>query len=121
MRSRLEGGAVTIHMIVAMALLTLLMFTAFQAMPSTWRVDPRPEAKARLRRVGAILFGVTLAQMVLGTEVREAVDLAAKSRPGLPRRGWLGEAGVHSKNSQHKNCDRRAMFFRRANFNETHT
>lgn len=91
-RSGLSAGMITIHMIVAMIILGVLLFAAFRAMnknlTSTLTKNVR---RALLWSGGGILF-LSLAQMILGTQVRESVDVA-KNVMELPREAWIDSVG----------------------------
>lgn len=87
-RSGLSAGMITIHMILAMIIVNTLLFASFRAMTESLSIRLSQKAKKRLLLVsGAILF-VTLVQLVLGTQVRETVDVA-KNVLGLPRDQWI--------------------------------
>lgn len=87
-RSGLSAGMITIHMIVAMTILAVLLYASFRAMNT--HLITRLSFNARKILIwisGGILF-LTLSQMVLGTQVREEVDLA-KNVLELPRESWI--------------------------------
>lgn len=87
-RSGLSAGMITIHMILAMIIVNTLLFASFRAMNKSLSIQLSENVKKRLLMVsGAILF-VTLIQLVLGTQVREAVDVA-KNVLELPRDQWI--------------------------------
>lgn len=87
-RSGLSAGMITIHMILAMIIVNTLLFASFRAMNQSLSIRLSQKAKKRLLLVsGAILF-VTLMQLVLGTQVRETIDVA-KNVLELPRDQWI--------------------------------
>lgn len=87
-RSGLSAGMITIHMILAMIIVNTLLFASFRAMNQSLSIRLSQKAKKRLLLVsGAILF-VTLVQLVLGTQVRETIDVA-KNILELPRDQWI--------------------------------
>lgn len=92
-RSGLSAGMITIHMVLAMVIVNTLLFASFRAMSGRLAIRLKPENKKRLLIIsGAILF-VTLIQLVLGTQVREVIDVA-KNVLELPRERWLDTTGL---------------------------
>ena len=93
-RSELVPGIITLHMVIAMILLCLLLALARSAREkgpdglAENQADPRPCLQAR------ILAGAVLAQVILGTQVREGIDPFIKDAQGLPREAWLAEVGL---------------------------
>jgi len=89
-QSGLSEGLITLHMMLAMVIVTILLFTAFR---STGRdmhlLVPSDKVRALLLSVTAILFVFMLIQMVLGTQVREMVDLIKNAPVPPPREEWL--------------------------------
>jgi heme a synthase len=91
-RSGLSAGMITIHMIVAMVILAVLLYASFRAMNTRLTTTMSASTRRVLLWVsGGILF-LTLAQMILGTQVREAVDIA-KNVMEMPREAWLDNIG----------------------------
>lgn len=91
-RSGLSAGMITIHMVMAMVILAVLLYAAFRAMNSRLVTTLSQNVRRTLLWVsGGILF-LTLAQMILGTQVREAVDVA-KNVMELPREMWINQVG----------------------------
>lgn len=91
-RSGLSAGMITIHMLMAMTILAVLLYASFRAMNS--RLISPISASTRRTVIwisGGVLF-LTLTQMVLGTQVREEVDVA-KNVLELPREGWIEHLG----------------------------
>jgi cytochrome c oxidase assembly protein subunit 15 len=87
-RSGLSAGMITIHMIIAMALLATLLYATFRSLSDRITLTLQPKVKKQLLIVSGILLIITLVQMVLGTQVREAVDVA-KNVLELPRSRWI--------------------------------
>lgn len=87
-RSGLSAGMITIHMVLAMIIVNTLLFASFRAMNDKLSTHLKPKTKKVLMLVsGSILF-VTLVQLVLGTQVREMIDVA-KNVLDLPREQWI--------------------------------
>ncbi|NBC25824.1 MAG: heme A synthase [Bacteroidetes bacterium] len=87
-KSGLSAGMITIHMVLAMIIVNTLLFATFKAMRDRVNIRLKPVHKQRLLYIsGAILF-LTLVQLIMGTQVREAVDVA-KNVMNLPREQWI--------------------------------
>lgn len=88
-RSGLSAWMITVHMITALVIVNILLFTA-------WRTfEPKPELrlsssmKQGLFLIVSILLGLVMIQMVLGTQVRELIDVVKNSPSPPPREYWL--------------------------------
>lgn len=92
-RSGLSAGMITIHMIIAMTLLATLLYATFRSLRSRITLSLRPVLKKHLLAVAGGLLFITLAQMVMGTQVRESVDVA-KNVLELPRSQWIDTLGI---------------------------
>lgn len=92
-KSGLNEWLITVHMVLAMAIMTVLLYAVYKATEKRWQVNVSSSASRWLFGIGMILFVVTIIQMILGTEVREAVDKIAKGMAGVPREMWLTKAG----------------------------
>lgn len=89
----LSEWLITIHMVLAMIIMSTLLFAAFKATEDRWHVELDQSTQRWLFGMGAMLFLFTMVQLVLGTEVREAVDKVAKGTSALPRGMWLNNIG----------------------------
>ena len=91
-KSGLKPGVITLHMAGAMVLLCLLLYVTFRAvdirLPDTL---PLPNALARL---SGLLFAAICIQMLLGTQVREAIDPYIKNSGGVSRSAWIANVGL---------------------------
>ena len=87
----LDPRFVTVHLLVAVAIIAVLIAAAANSFPRAGRdesADPAPQ----LRLVRAAL-ALVLLQICLGALVRGSIDLAAERFPDLDRGVLLGEAG----------------------------
>lgn len=91
-RSGLQAGMITIHMVVAMLILSILLYAAFRAMNERLQIQIPRNVKRDLLWLGGGIFLLTMAQLVLGTQVRESVDFA-KNVLELPRESWIDTTG----------------------------
>ncbi len=91
--SALEPLLITIHMVVAFVIVSLLIYVAQQAYyiekPHTEHTADYP---GKFRTWIAGLWGLTIVQIVLGTGVRTAIDTAADAHPLMGVAGLLAEA-----------------------------
>ncbi|MEX0905094.1 MAG: COX15/CtaA family protein [Balneolaceae bacterium] len=92
-RSGLSAGMITIHMVVAMVIVNVLLYATFRAMSRNVSISLSTSAKKTVMIVSGVLLFFTLVQLVLGTQVRESVDVA-KNIFYMPRPEWLDSVGV---------------------------
>lgn len=92
-RSGLQPGIITLHMILAVILLCLLLYVTFQAFSTAIAVQIDPAVRRRLALTTGLLFGVICLQTFLGTQVREAIDPYIKDAGGLSRSVWMENVG----------------------------
>ena len=90
-RSGLKPGMITLHMVAAMALLIALLYTIFKAATPT--LAALPDGR-RLTRIAGAVCAIVCVQMVLGTQVREAIDPYIKDAGGVSRSAWIENVGV---------------------------
>ena len=93
-RSGLEGWMISVHMVVALIILNVLAFTIYRSMRDVLSVNLPVGLRFRLLAVVGGLLAVTWMQIVLGSQVREAVAAVMAHDPPLPRQEWLGEVGA---------------------------
>jgi cytochrome c oxidase assembly protein subunit 15 len=91
-RSGLSAGMITIHVIIAMTLLGTLLYATFRSLRSRITLALSPALKKNLLLVAGGLLFITLVQMIMGTQVRESVDVA-KNVLELPRSQWIDSLG----------------------------
>lgn len=91
-RSGLSAGMITIHMIVAMIILGVLLFATFRAMNTSLVTTLSKKVRKTLLWTGGIVLFLSIAQMILGTQVREQVDVA-KNVLDIPREAWIDSLG----------------------------
>jgi cytochrome c oxidase assembly protein subunit 15 len=91
-RSGLKPGMVTLHMFAAVVLVCLLLYVTFRATEERWTTELPEALRGRLLWVGLLLLGCTLVQVVIGSQVREALTHVAETL-SLPRSEWIDEIG----------------------------
>lgn len=90
----LHTGTITIHMVIA-------LLTVFSFIMATFTVADDSRVKHvkipnHIWGMAGILVAFTLAQIIMGTQVREQIDLIAKSLGEASRESWIGElVGVY--------------------------
>ncbi len=90
--TNLLPGMITFHMILAIALIALLIYTRFFTYKDHIKgiVAYKPDKVRKLILFCMILF---FAQVLLGTQVREAIDRIALALGEGARGSWIGELG----------------------------
>ncbi|WP_299458896.1 heme A synthase [uncultured Microscilla sp.] len=89
----LAVSMITIHMVLALAIVFLLIYTIIRGFKVVWKTTPITNKK-RINQV--IILGLVLSfiQVVLGTQVREAIDLIAKNMGEAQRGLWVDNLGM---------------------------
>ncbi len=91
--TNLLPGTITIHMVFAMIIVTVLLYGAFRATKDMFLIEVDEQIRKKIFVSGIVLLIFTAVQMVFGTQVREAVD-AVKMATEIERSGWLEQAGA---------------------------
>ncbi len=89
--SGLAPGVITVHLALAMSLLGMLVYCAWRGTDTPWRVRMEAGKLAWLRMVVTALLVVTVAEGILGSQVREMTDELAKVHVGVARESWTAE------------------------------
>lgn len=89
--SGLDPGVLSAHLALAMALTGMLAYCAWRGTDKPWRVMMASSPLAHLRRAVMILLAVTVAEGILGSQIREMTDELAKSHINAPRTAWITE------------------------------
>jgi len=92
-RSGLQDWIITIHMLLAMVIVSLLVFATFKAFVDHLNLQMDEKVRKHVLYFTLIMLVASLFQMLLGTQVREAIDMVVKMNPGLPREQWLERVG----------------------------
>jgi cytochrome c oxidase assembly protein subunit 15 len=91
--TELHPVLVTAHMVVAIGIVFVLLYAVARSYSGIVRVE-NVTARPQLNRLLLLAGGLMLAQVVLGTQVREAID-GVVSRIGYEnRQAWIGELGL---------------------------
>ena len=89
----LKPVTVTAHMLVALVIVGLLLYTVTRSYGERLRGVQWPQARL-FNRLLLLGMGLMLLQIGLGTQVREAVDAIAKAYDYQFRSQWIEEIGV---------------------------
>jgi cytochrome c oxidase assembly protein subunit 15 len=93
-RSGLMPGMITLHMVVAIVLMALLLWVAFRSVENQLHAPVEETVRGTVRKAALVLFVLTVAQIVLGSQVREALhDVEHASEVALARGEWIGQVG----------------------------
>lgn len=91
--TNLLPGTITIHMVFAMIIVTVLLFGAYQATSELFQFEIDENIRKKLYLISIGLLTFTIVQLVLGTQVREAID-SVKLTTDTVRSGWLEQTGM---------------------------
>ncbi len=89
--SNLHPLLITAHMLLALAIVALLLFAVIRSQKSTFSSLQLNALNHRLSWWLTLVLTLTLVQIILGAQVREGVDLIAKSFGHTHRELWLNE------------------------------
>jgi len=92
-QSGLKPGMITLHMVSAMVLLCTLIYITFLAISKTKTTTLPTPIHKRLIYLSTLLFAIIALQMLLGTQVREAIDPYIKNNAGIDRSAWMTTIG----------------------------
>jgi heme a synthase len=88
-RSGLAPWMVSAHMLVALVIVTLLLFVTFQAANPRSESSTESAVAARVRNLSLAAIALVLVQVGIGTQVRAGIEHALDAMPDLPRALWL--------------------------------
>ncbi len=89
--SGLQPGTITTHMVLAIILQAILMYIIWRAAERPWQMNHSAPNANKLRWIGIALIGVTILEVIAGSQVRELTDEMAKSHIGQDRASWANE------------------------------
>lgn len=93
----LAGGMVTIHLLGAMLIMVLLIVANYLVAARMRATGPYARSgTSKLAWLGAVVLVLTLAQLLIGTQVREGVDEMARQLGIMKRDGWLAPSLFYS-------------------------
>jgi heme a synthase len=89
--SGLASGDITLHLALAMALLGMLAYCGWRGTDRPWRIAMEAGPLAATRVAVVLLLLVTVAEGILGSQVRELTDELVRAHGNEARAGWAGE------------------------------
>ena len=91
-RTNLQTGMVTLHMVVALVILMVMVLALLHSREkSEYLTLSGFEVPKRIKIVAGLFFLLAFVQVILGTQVRELVDVVAMEYE--QRTTWIGELG----------------------------
>lgn len=95
-RSGLKPGMITLHMIVAIVLMCLLLWVTFLAMEQQLQESvSENKREKKIAMAATLLFTLTVIQIVLGSQVREALhDVEHSATTSISRTEWITQVGL---------------------------
>lgn len=93
--TNLLAWVVTVHMLVALAILAISIYTYFQAVVLRNRKILAKQSSKWARLLVVILLILTIIQITLGTEVREKIDAVSSAMDNLNRSVWVSQVGLN--------------------------
>ncbi|MFN9302691.1 MAG: COX15/CtaA family protein [Candidatus Kapaibacterium sp.] len=97
--TELTAWVITVHMVVALIILLLLMFAYYASFPEDATIYVPSKERQVILPLIIVLGIITIVQGVLGTQVREEIDIITKSFSELPREYWINT--IRDKNLLH--------------------
>jgi heme a synthase len=88
-QSGLSAGLITLHMIMAMIIVNVLLFTAFRSASRQLDIHLPETLKNKLMGTGIVLLVLIVIQMIIGTQVREMIDIIKNVPEPPPRSAWI--------------------------------
>lgn len=92
-KSELSHWMITIHMVLALIIMMALLYAAFKATQEFVKVEISESVKKRLYSAGVVLLVLTVVQLVLGTQVREEIDIIKEVAFAPERSTWIESVG----------------------------
>lgn len=89
----LNEWLITLHMLLAMIIMMILIYAVFKASESQLNVNMAGSTTRWLFGTLVLLIAATFAQLILGTQVREAIDVLKNMASSPPRETWISEVG----------------------------
>lgn len=93
-RSGLASGMITLHMLLAMIIVGVLLYASFKSKEDFVELRMSHKSKQQFLRLGIIIGVLSIIQMILGTQVREAIDLVNEGIVIIDRSLWIEHIGV---------------------------
>ena len=90
----LSEWLITVHMMLAFLIVNILLFAAYKSNEYRIQISLSEVTRKQLFQIGFVLLVLSLIQVVIGTQVREGVDLVKETLTPPPRETWLDGIGT---------------------------
>jgi cytochrome c oxidase assembly protein subunit 15 len=87
--SNLQPGMITVHMLVALAIVATLLFALAQSRRGLMEAQPVHSIDPRFEKWLYVVLGLTVLQVAMGTQVREMTDFIRDSQGEELRSSWI--------------------------------
>ncbi|HBW82701.1 MAG: heme A synthase [Gammaproteobacteria bacterium] len=87
--SNLQPGMITLHMLMALAIVATLLYALAQSRRSMMAAQPVTAIDPRFEKWLYIVLAMTVLQVVMGTQVREMTDYIKESQGEAMRASWI--------------------------------
>jgi cytochrome c oxidase assembly protein subunit 15 len=91
--TNLTPWVITVHMLLALVILAISIYTYYQARVARDRSILLNQSSFLPKALAILALVLTLVQVVIGTDIREAIDEISKQFNGQQRELWVGELG----------------------------
>ncbi len=92
--SLLEPVVITVHMLLALLIVSLMIYATFHAYYAENSEKPIEKLTTKLSGQIKVLWIVGFIQILLGTQVRSLIELASREFPDLTSLEWLSKVGM---------------------------
>ena len=90
--SNLNPGMITVHMLMAQAIVAMLIWAVMRSQLELYSSVGFAKLPRLFNKIILLAMGMTLLQMVMGTQIREAIDVIAKAE--AHRSGWIDKLPI---------------------------
>jgi cytochrome c oxidase assembly protein subunit 15 len=88
--SNLKPAMITFHMMSALVMVSIVIFTQWRVREKA-ELGNKKEVGGKLRAVLLAAIGITLLQIILGSQVRQQIDTINHNMSGLSRETWISQ------------------------------
>lgn len=94
--SLLEPVVITVHMLLALLIVSFLIYTTAQAyfIERKEHFDSQPKVPKEVSRWFGWLWFLGLIQILMGTQIRSAIEVIQKEFPNINSSEWLSQVGL---------------------------
>jgi|SRR5690606_22428707 len=91
--TNLTPWVITVHMLLALVILSITIYTYFQAKVARDRSILMNQESRLVKILAIFVLILTLVQVVIGTDVRESIDIISAQMGGQQRDLWISKLG----------------------------